>query len=81
MITLTDKPVTLHSPEDPDLARLWDLAVSKFISRRGRAPETRADARAIVDDYQSMLLKPQGSVATVVAQLVQERCAEVRGGD
>lgn len=81
MIALTDKPVEIHGPEDPELARVWDLAVAKFSTRMGRAPSTRADAHLVVEDYQRMLLKPQGSVATVVARLLEERCAEVRGGD
>jgi len=81
MIELTDTPVIINGPEDPELLKLWDLAIAKFTTREGRAPATRVDMRRIVQDYHALLAKPHGSVAQIIAQVMTEKCSEVPNRD
>jgi len=79
MATITDlaRPATIEGPQDPELARLWALALAKFESTEGRQPATRADWRQITMEYGRLISKPRGTLTHIIA----ERCAEVRDGD
>jgi hypothetical protein len=81
VIALSDKPVVINAPEDPELASVWALAVGKFTTQMGREPETREDARHVIAEYERLLAKPHGSLGRVVERLIEERCSEVRSGD
>ena len=79
MATITDlaRAATIEGPQDPDLARLWTLALAKFRMAEGREPATRADWRQVTAEYGRLVSKPRGTLTHIIA----ERCAEVRDGD
>lgn len=79
MPAITDLPrhAEIHGPKDPQLAKLWALAVGKFEAATERQPETRAEWRAVIAEYGRLLRKRHGTLG----QIIQERCAEAPGGD
>jgi hypothetical protein len=79
MATITDlqQPAEIHGPDDPELAKLWALALAKFEARAGHQPETRDDWHMVTKIYGRLVRKPHGSLG----QILQERCEEVPGGD
>ena len=71
------RPIIVNTPRDPEHARLWSLALSKFQARTGGAPTTKADADAVAQDYHALLGKQRGAVS----QVIREICEKAPGGD
>jgi hypothetical protein len=61
---------SIEAPTDPDCAPAWALALAKFTARVGRAPETKDEWRAMIEDYHVILTKPRGSLGTVLSEVI-----------
>lgn len=69
-----------NGPSDPELAKLWTLAVAKERTRLGRDPETVEEWNSVVAELDKLRRKRRGSLGENVAA-VREYCVEVSGGD
>jgi hypothetical protein len=77
-VILADRPtITIQSPADPELAKLWALAVAKFEARTGGLPALKAEWNQITREYNALTTKPHGAIS----QLIRERCDKAPGGD
>jgi hypothetical protein len=79
MAAITDlaRPAAIDGPDDPELARLWSLALAKYEAQHGAPPGSRADWREVTADYGRLVRKPRGPLT----RIIQERCEEAPGGD
>lgn len=77
LVTDLARPTVIDGPQDPELALRWNLALAKFEAEYARAPASREEWRAITREYRRLLGKPGGSIA----QIIEQRCSEVPGGD
>lgn len=69
--------IVINAPTDPELLRLWNLALVKVQARDGKLPDTKTGWQVVFDDYRALTTKASGSIS----QVIREVCAKVPGGD
>ncbi len=76
---ILENGASISGPDDPGLARVWDVAVAKYRQRHGGAvPSDRSGAREVLEEYHRLAGKARGSLGEVVSQIVREHCVETR---
>jgi hypothetical protein len=70
-VILADRPtITLQPPADPELAKLWTLAILKFKARTAALPTMKDEWNQVTREYNALSAKPHG----ILSQIIRERC-------
>jgi hypothetical protein len=77
-VILEDRPlITIQAPADPEMAKLWALAILKFRARTTTLPMTKDEWNQVTREYNALTTKSHGAMS----QIIRERCEKAPGGD